>query len=64
MTIKTVLSKGMAEGVTIDNVDFHEFLKAYDHEYNQHDDYIRVLNHKRQFDAKTGIIMPIKKKRK
>ena len=41
----------------------YDFLKAYDHEFNQHADYIRILNHKRQFDAKTGIIMPIKKKR-
>ena len=63
MTVKTVLSKGMAEGITIDNVSFHEFLKAYDHEFNQHKDYIRVLNHKRQFDAETGIIIPIKGKR-
>ncbi len=64
LTVKTVLSKGMAEGVTIDNVDFHDFLKAYDHEFNQHADYIRILNHKRQFDAKTGIIVPIKKRKK
>ena len=64
MTVKTVLSKGMAEGVTIDQVNFHEFLKAYDHEFNQHSDYIRILNHKRQFDAKTGIIVPIKKRKR
>ena len=64
MTVKTVLSKGMAEGVTIDNVSFHEFLKAYDHEFNQHEDYIRILNHKRHFDAETGIIMPIKRRRR
>ena len=64
MTVKTVLSKGMAEGVTIDNVSFHEFLNSYDHEFNQHEDYIRILNHKRQFNAETGIIMPIKKRRK
>ena len=63
MTIKTVLSKGMAEGVTIDNVNFHEFLKAYDHEFNQHDDYIRVLNHKRHFDDETGIIIPLKRRK-
>ena len=59
LTVKTVLSKGMAEGKDNDNYTFREFLDANGHEYNQHKTYIRVLNHKRYIDPKTGFIVPL-----
>lgn len=67
LTVKTVISKGMAEGKDNDNYTFTQFLDANGHEYNQHKTYIRVLNHKRYIDPKTGFIVPldeIKKRRK
>lgn len=59
LTVKTVLSKGMAEGKDNDDYTFTEFLDANDHEYNQHKTYIRVLNHKRYIDPNTGFIVPL-----
>lgn len=64
LTVKTVLSKGMAEGKDNDNFTFQEFLDHNGHEYNQHTTYIRVLNHKRNIDPKTGFIIPLEKMKK
>lgn len=59
LTVKTVLSKSMADGVNKDNYTFQEFLQHENKEFNQHDSYIRVLNHKRRIDPKTGFIIPL-----
>lgn len=59
LTVKTVLSKGMAEGKDNDNYTFTEYLEHNGNEFNQHKTYIRVLNHKRYIDPKTGFIIPL-----
>ena len=59
MTVKAVLDRSMSEGVDTDSYTFQEFLEFNNHEYNQHKDYIRVLNHKRYIDPKTGFIVPL-----
>ena len=59
LTVKTVLSKEMADGINNDSYTFQEFLATQKKEYNQHPGYIRVINHKRYIDPKTGFIVPI-----
>ena len=59
LTVKTVLSKSMAEGINSDSYSFQEFLVTQKKEFNQHPGYIRVINHKRYIDPKTGFIIPI-----
>ena len=49
----------MAAGVETDKRTLQEYLKDSGKEFNQHDGYIRILNHKRNFDAETGIIVPL-----
>ena len=58
-TVLTVLKKDMAAGVETDKRTLQEYLKDNDKEFNQHIGYIRILNHKRNFDAETGIIVPL-----
>ena len=58
-TVLTVLKKDMAAGVETDKRTLQEYLKNNDKEFNQHAGYIRILNHKRNFDAETGIIVPL-----
>ncbi len=58
-TVLTVLKKDMAAGVETDKRTLQEYLKDSGKEFNQHDGYIRILNHKRNFDAETGIIVPL-----
>lgn len=58
-TVLTVLRKEMAAGVETDKRTLQEYLKDTGKEFNQHDGYIRILNHKRNFDAETGIIVPL-----
>lgn len=58
-TVLTVLKKDMAAGVETDKRTLQEYLKDTGKEFNQHDGYIRILNHKRNFDAETGIIVPL-----
>ena len=49
----------MAAGVETDTRSLQEYLKDEGKEFNQHEGYIRILNHKRNFDAETGIIVPL-----
>lgn len=58
-TVWTVLHKEMAAGVETDTRSLQEYLKDEGKEFNQHEGYIRILNHKRNFDAETGIIVPL-----
>ncbi len=58
-TVLTVLKKEMAAGVETDQRSLQEYLKDNDKEFNQHTGYIRILNHKRNFDKETGIIVPL-----
>lgn len=58
-TVLTVLKKEMAAGVETDTRTLQEYLKDSGKEFNQHVGYIRILNHKRNFDAETGIIVPL-----
>ena len=58
-TVLTVLKKDMAAGVETDKRTLQEYLKDSGKEFNQHEGYIRILNHKRNFDAETGIIVPL-----
>lgn len=58
-TVLTVLKKEMAAGVETDTRTLQEYLKDSGKEFNQHAGYIRILNHKRNFDAETGIIVPL-----
>ena len=58
-TVLTVLKKEMAAGVETDTRTLQEYLKDCGKEFNQHAGYIRILNHKRNFDAETGIIVPL-----
>ena len=58
-TVLTVLKKEMAAGVETDTRTLQEYLKDSGKEFNQHSGYIRILNHKRNFDAETGIIVPL-----
>lgn len=58
-TVLTVLKKEMAAGVETDTRTLQEYLKDSGKEFNQHIGYIRILNHKRNFDAETGIIVPL-----
>ena len=64
LTVKVCLSKGMAEGITKDNLTLYEFLKAFGKEYNQHETFLRILNHKRKIDDKTGFIIPLGSEKK
>lgn len=58
-TVLTVMKKEMAAGVETDTRTLQEYLKDEGKEFNQHDGYIRILNHKRNYDAETGIIVPL-----
>lgn len=58
-TILTVLHKEMADGVEKDNRTLQEFLNNNNKEFNQHKGYLRILNHKRNYDPETGIIVPL-----
>ena len=58
-TVLTVLHKEMAEGVDTDERSLQEYLTSIKKEFNQHKGYIRILNHRRNFDPETGIIVPL-----
>ena len=58
-TVLTVFKKEMADGVATDERTLQEYLKDNQKEFNQHETYIRILSHKRNYDPETGIIVPL-----
>lgn len=46
LTIKTVLSKDMAEGITAEDLSLREYLNKINKIYVEHDGYLRIVNHK------------------
>ena len=58
-TFITVLNKSMSEGIKEEKTDFITFLKENHKEFNEHETYIRIINHKRYIDDKTGFIIPL-----
>ena len=62
LTIKTVLSKSMSEGIVLDIDSITEFLTLYNKEYNEHDGYLRIINHKREYNGETTTIIHFKGK--
>ena len=63
-TVITVFKKEMADGIDEENDNFTHFLTENGKEYNVHKTYVRVVNHKRNFNKETGLFEPVKERKK